>query len=209
MSKRNVFFDVSTIAGGEDFVTKLTAAIHKSDAILVFIGKKWLEQTPDGVVRILETEDHVRAEVRIALQQTGIVLPILVDGALMPRPEQLPDDIRAICTINALPLRHESFDDDTENIVKAIFGAPAKQRLWDDKGNLAVKIGYSFAGLAAALVLLLIGALVHLWLLSRPISASIGDQATWGLLLAGAIAGAWIGFRYEAGRRRRRLQGLV
>lgn len=209
MSKRNVFFDVSTIAGGEDFVTKLTAAIHKSDAVLVFIGKKWLEPTADGVVRILETEDHVRAEVRIALRQTGIVLPVLVDGALMPRSEHLPEDIRAICTINAVPLRHESFDDDTENIAKAIFGAPAKQRLWDDKGSLAVKIGYSFAGIVAALFLLAIGALMHLWLLSRPISASIGDQATWALLLAGAIAGAWMGFRYEAGRRRRRLLGLV
>ena len=209
ISKHNVFFDVSTVGGGEDFVTKVTTAIHKSDAVLVFIGKKWLEPTADVVIRILETEDHVRAEVRVALQQTGIVLPVLVDGAVMPRPELLPDDVRAISTKNALLLRHESFDDDTENLIRAVFGKTAKQRLWDDHGSLAGKIGFSFAGIAVALVLLAAGALVHLWLWSRPISASIGDPATWALLLAGAVVGAWMGFRYEAGRRRRRLQGLV
>ena len=62
ISKHNVFFDVSTVGGGEDFITKVTTAIHKSDAVLVFIGKKWLEPTADGVIRILETEDHVRAD---------------------------------------------------------------------------------------------------------------------------------------------------
>lgn len=213
LPKHNVFFDVTTIAGGEDFVTKLTSAIQKSDAILVFIGKKYLEPTAEGVVRLLETEDHVRAEVRAALQKTGqksdIVLPVLVDGAVMPRPDQLPDDIRAICTRNALPLRHESFDDDTENVVKAILGVSAKTRIWDDNGKLIVKIGYAFAGVTAAFVLLGLGAVAHFWLWSRPISASIGDQATTALLIAGGILGAWIGFRYEADRRKRRLQGLT
>jgi hypothetical protein len=55
---------------------------------------------------------------------------------------------------------------------------------------------------AAALVLLAIGPLVHLWLWSRPISASIGDHATTVLLIAGTVLGAWTGFRYEASRRR-------
>ena len=213
MSKHNVFFDVSTIAGGEDFVDNVTDAIRKSDAVLIFIGKKYLEPTADGVVRIMEKEDHVRAEVRAALLKSGqkseIVLPVLVDGAVMPRPEQLPDDIRAICTRNALPLRHESFDDDTENVVKAILGVSAKTRIWDDNGKPMVKIGYAFAGVMAAFVLLGLGAVVHFWLWSRPISASIGDQATTALLIAGGILGAWTGFRYEAGRRKRRLHGLT
>ena len=212
MSRQNVFFDVSTIAGGEDFVENVIDAIRKSDTVLVFIGKKYLEPTAEGVVRLLQADDHVRAEVRTALRKSGqkseIVLPVLVDGAVMPHPEQLPEDIRAICTRNALPLRHESFDDDTENVVKAILGVSAKERIWDDSGKLIVKIGYSFAGIAAALVLLGIGALVHLQLWSRPISASIGDEATTALLIAGAILGAWTGFRYEARRRTRRFQGL-
>ena len=213
LSKHNVFFDVNTIAGGEDFVTKVTTAVEKSDAVLIFIGKRYLEPTADGVIRLLETEDHVRAEVRAALQKSSeksdIVLPVLVDGAVMPRPEQLPDDIRSLCARNALPLRHESFDDDTENVVKAILGATAKERLWESNGKLSVKIGYAIAGVAAALVLLAFGAQIHKWLLSRPLESSIGDPATTILLIASAILGAWMGFRYEAGRRKRRLQGLI
>jgi hypothetical protein len=209
LSEPNVFFDVSTVAGGEDFVTKITTAIQKSDAALVIIGKTWLAPAQDGTIRIWETGDHVRAEVRIALQYARMVLPVLVDGAQMPRPEQLPDDIRAIATKNGLPLRHESFDDDAENIVTTVLGASAKQRLWDDKGKLVVKAGYSAAGLALALILLAVCALMHQWLLARPLSASIGDAATTLLLIAGAVLGAWMGLLYEAGRRRRRRQGLI
>ena len=40
----------------------------------------------------------------------------------MPKLEELPEDIGAITTRNALPLRHESFDDDVENIVTAVLG---------------------------------------------------------------------------------------
>jgi TIR domain len=209
LSEPRVFFDVSTIGGGEDFVTEVTGAIKKSDTVLVFIGKKWIEPNQENVIRLWEPEDHVRAEVRVALEQTCILLPILVDGAQMPRPEQLPDDIRALATINALPLRHESFDDDAENIVSTILGGSAKARLWDDKGKLTVKIGYSIAGIAAALILLACFAMVHLWLLARPLSASIGDPATTLLLISGAIAGGWLGLAYEAGRRKRRRQGLA
>ena len=59
---------------------------------------------------------------RAALSRPLLVVPVLVGGARMPKPEQLPEDIRAITTKNALPLRHESFDDDTENIVAAVLG---------------------------------------------------------------------------------------
>ena len=39
LSKPNVFFDVSTIAGGEIFDRKLMSEIERSDAVLVFIGR--------------------------------------------------------------------------------------------------------------------------------------------------------------------------
>lgn len=208
-----MFFDVSTIAGGEDFVDNVTNAIQKSDAVLVFIGKKYLEPTTDGVVRLLQADDHVRAEVRAALrkssQKSEIVLPVLVDGAIMPRPEQLPEDIRAICTRNALPLRHESFDDDTENVVKTILGVSAKERMWDDRGKLSTKIGYSLAGLLAALALWVLGGLLFFWVSGHFLAESIGNAANIALLTAAVVAGAWMGFNYEAGRRKRRLQGLI
>jgi len=42
LSKPNVFFDVSTIGGGENFKEKIVSAIGRSDAALIFIGREWL-----------------------------------------------------------------------------------------------------------------------------------------------------------------------
>ena len=141
LAKPNVFFDVSTIAGGEDFVQRIAAEITKSDAALVFIGDKWLEQSaPGGRARIFEPDDYVRAELRATLSRPVLILPVLVGGAHMPKAELLPEDIRAITTKNALPLRHESFDDDTENIVAAVLGLKAGERAWEER-PLGTRIG--------------------------------------------------------------------
>ena len=209
LSKPNVFLDVSTIAGGEDFVTAVTAAIKQSDAVLVFIGKRWLEPGDDGTIRIWETGDHVRAEVRVALEHASIVLPVLVDGAQMPGLEQLPEDLRAISVKNALPLRHESFDDDTENIVATILGTSRKARLWDEGGKLGAKVRFALGGLVAALAIWVLGGLLFFWLRGHFLAESIGNAATAVLLVAAIVAGAWLGYLYEGRRRRRRLQGLM
>jgi len=147
ISKSNVFFDVSTISGGEIYDRKIMSEIERSEAVLVFIGKSWLMS--NGRMRLQEPDDYVRAEVRAALGRPILVLPVLVDGVQMPLPDQLPDDIRALSTRNALSLRHESFDDDTENIVAAVLGVAEGARPWDDRGRVAVKVGY--AALACSL----------------------------------------------------------
>jgi len=205
LSKPNVFFDVSTIGGGEDFVQRIASEIGKSDAALIFIGDKWLDQTkPGGRARICEADDYVRAELHAALSRPLLVLPVLVGGARMPRPEQLPEDIRAITTKNALPQRHESFDDDTENIVAAVLGLSAGERAWEDKGSVGRRIAYAVGGALAVSMLLLLIALLHFWVLGRPLSASIGAPLTTLILFFGAIIGAWLGLRYEARKRKLR-----
>ena len=203
LTKPNVFFDVSAMGGGEDFVARIESEIDKSDAVLIFIGDKWLAQAnPNDKARLFEDGDHVRAEVRTALARPLLVLPVLVGGARMPKPEELPEDIRAITTRNALLLRHESFDDDTENIVAAVLGVPAKTRRWEDRGTLRAKIAYGIGGALAAALLVLALALAHFWILARPLSASIGAPLTTLLLLAAAALGVWLGLRYEARKRR-------
>jgi TIR domain len=201
LSKPNVFFDVSTIAGGEVFDRKLMSEIERSDAVLVFIGKSWLVVS-GGRARLEQPGDYVRAEVRAALQRAVLVLPVLVDGARMPLPDQLPEDIRAITSRNALLLRHESFDDDAENIVAAVLGVAAGARPWDDRGRLGMKLGYAAAGLIAAVTAMIVTAIVHFWVVGRPLSASIGEAATTLLLLAGAAMGVVLGLGYEARRRK-------
>ena len=202
LSKSNVFFDVNTIAGGENFETKIASEIQRSDAVLIFVGEKWLYRDSDGNARIWDDNDYVRTEVRAALGRATLVLPILVDGVQMPKPELLPDDIRAIAARNALPLRHESFDGDTEVILRTILGDSDQERPWEHKSRLIARIGYAAAGVFLALIGLLGAALAHFWLLGQPISATIGDDATTAVLVAALAAGAWAGWAYEARRRK-------
>jgi TIR domain len=201
----NLYFDLSTIKAGEDFAGSIVSAINRSDVVLAFIGKNWAAPRSDGEgPRIWDSNDYVRAELSAALERPILVLPVLVDGAQMVQPHLLPPDIRAIATRNAVPLRLESFDDDTENIITIILDASAKDRLWEHKGSLASKLGLSIAGLFLGLVVLIIGALLHFWISGRALSASIGTSLTTLLLILGAMSGAWMGYLYEARRRRSR-----
>jgi hypothetical protein len=210
LPRANVFFDVSSIGGGEDFKRKIEAEIARSDAAVIFIGAKWLEPTEQtGQPRIWQSDDYVRAEVRAALSRATLdgamlVLPVLVSDAGMPKADQLPDDIRAMTTRNALRLRHEHFDDDAESIVAAIVGARQRTRVWEDRWMWWSRPIWGGIGAVAAGGLMVAAALVHFWLLARPISASIGGSVpTVLMLIAGLIAGVWGGLRYEARRRRR------
>jgi hypothetical protein len=200
LSKPNVFFDVSTIGGGEDFGQRIAAEMAKSDAALVFIGDKWLEASqPGGRTRIAEPDDYVRAELRSALSRALLVVPVLVGGARMPKAGDLPEDIRAITTKNALPLRHESFDDDTENIVATVLGLSATDRAWEER-SFGTRIATAIGGAIVGPVLVLLIALLHYWVMGRPLSASIGAPLTTLIIIASALVGAWLGWRYKAGK---------
>jgi hypothetical protein len=198
LSKSNVFFDVSTIRGGENFENKIVDAIGKCDGALVFIGDKWLEASPASKSRIWNDKDYVRAEVREALARPMVILPILVAGASMPDGEQLPEDVRGIVTRNALPLRHESFDDDAENIVATILGRRQRERDWEKRSGLLSKLLYAVGGVVVASGILLVVALAHFWIFDRALSASIGAPMTVISGICALVAGGWGGLLYAA-----------
>ena len=52
--------------------------------------------------RLDDPNDFVRIEIGAALQRDIPVIPILVEGARVPRPDQLPEDIRELAFRNAL-----------------------------------------------------------------------------------------------------------
>jgi hypothetical protein len=204
LRKDDLFFDVSTIGAGENFEARIDDAIARADAALIFIGDAWLgPPQASGTSRIRQADDYVRAEVRAALARPITTLPILVDGAAMPKKEQLPDDIRDLTTKNALPLRHQSFDDDTENIVAALLGIAPARRVWERKGRLWSRAAYAAGGAVAAAAALVVAALVHYWTMGRALEASIGAPATQFILIASAILGACIGLAIHARKPRR------
>ena len=52
------------------------------------------------------------------------ILPVLGDGATMPTPDELPEDIRPLTNLNAMLVSHESFERDLGALVSAILSRP-------------------------------------------------------------------------------------
>lgn len=117
----SVFMDVDAIPPGMDFVEALDDAGAKCDALLAIIGPKWLEARDDEGNRLLDSESYyVRIEIAAALKRGIPVIPILFGGAQMPKPEQLPNDLKGLVRRNALDIRQASFHRDMDVLVDAL-----------------------------------------------------------------------------------------
>jgi hypothetical protein len=199
LGAKNVFLDVDAIEAGENFEAKIQREIGKANAILVLIGNSWMAPAPgQGKPRLFDEGDHVRAEVKFALQAKAFTMPVLVDNAAMPDPSLLPDDISGITLLNAPPLRYESFDADADRIARKVLGLSAGELVWD-KAPLGRRLWSAAGGAFVAGVALLAAALAHNYFLHRPISTSIGEEQTTlliaGVLIFGLIAGLLRGSR--------------
>lgn len=59
-------------------------------------------------------------KIAAALERDIRVIPILVEGAAMPRREELPEDLARLARRNALIVRHESFRSDADRLIAEI-----------------------------------------------------------------------------------------
>jgi len=115
-----VFIDFDGIGSGDDFESKIATTINASDALLALIGRRWLDiKNENGGRRLDDAHDTVRFEIRAGLGK-GLVIPVLVDGADMPKTSALPTDIQKLGRLNAhvigLKTFHRDVDDLTEEI---------------------------------------------------------------------------------------------
>jgi tetratricopeptide (TPR) repeat protein len=111
--KNQVFLDIDTIDPGTDFVHVLHASLQETAAVLVVIGPRWTSVRDAGGIRRLDSEkDFVRLEVEEALGRSIPVVPVLVQGATMPRAE----DLVSLATRQAATLDHAEFHDDAERL---------------------------------------------------------------------------------------------
>jgi TIR domain len=112
--RSRVFIDVDSIPLATNFEDRIHAALDSCQVVLVLIGTEWLTaRLPSGERRIDDEHDYLRQEVAAALEREDVaVIPVLVDGASMPSPEDLPSDISELAKINALDLNHKRWHAD-------------------------------------------------------------------------------------------------
>jgi ABC-type amino acid transport substrate-binding protein len=116
-----IFKDVDSIEPGDDFVELITRAVGSCDVLLALIGEEWLTIADEqGRRRLDNPEDFVRLEIQAALTRKVRVIPILVDGARMPRTDELPGSLALLVRRQALELSPARFDFDLGRLLKVL-----------------------------------------------------------------------------------------
>ena len=124
-----VFKDVDSIPLGDDFVAAITTAVGSCDVLLALIGDKWLTITDErGRRRLDDPHDFVRLEIEAALARNVRLIPVLVDGARMPRADELPDSLAGLVRRQALELSPSRFDSDTNRLARVLASTLAEVR---------------------------------------------------------------------------------
>lgn len=89
-----------------NFVERLTEVLADCSVMVVMIGPKWATIVGEhGQPRLFDDRDFVRFEVETALRRDDVrVIPVLVAGAKMPHPGQLPESLRTLPDLNGIDL---------------------------------------------------------------------------------------------------------
>ena len=124
LGKEALFQDVKSVSLGEDFEKRVNTILTNCEVMLVIMGDGWLTvQEEDGSGRRLDNpNDLVRREVAAALiNENTVVIPVLTGNAEMPKPDDLPDDLKALSTRNAAVVRADaSFESQMDALINEI-----------------------------------------------------------------------------------------
>jgi hypothetical protein len=197
----NIFLDVTGITPGADFRESIERALAQCDVMFVFIGVGWM----DGE-RIFEERDFVRAEVAGALRRELTIVPILVEGAMMPEAESLPEDARQLHFKQAFRIAHATFDRDVAQLIEDVLGIAVDRT--EDRPRPLIRVLAMGLGSIVMLAVLFLLAVAHNEITGRALNASVGDAGTLSLIFAFGIGGAALGWRF-AGRRPRRGRAAI
>jgi len=119
--ENSVFMDVAAIEAGRDFRKVIDESVSTCGILLAIVGKNWLDaKDENGKRRLDDPMDFVRLETASALRRDIPVIPVLVRGAKMPRPEDLPDDLRDLAYRNCVELTHARWGSDLQLLVDAL-----------------------------------------------------------------------------------------
>jgi tetratricopeptide (TPR) repeat protein len=120
--------------------------------MLAIIGPNWLTAKDEtGQRRLDKSDDFIVIEIGAALARDIPVVPVLVDGARMPKASELPDSLKLLARRQAVQVRHTNFNSDAETLVKRLreaLGYDSPRRTWRVRAIKAV---------AATAVLFLVG----------------------------------------------------
>lgn len=103
------------------FAVAIDDHVASCGVLLAMVGKDWLDaKDVSGQRRLDDPNDFVRLETASALKRDIPVIPVLVRGAIMPRADQLPQDLAELAFRHGVELTHSRWDSDLQVSLKAL-----------------------------------------------------------------------------------------
>jgi hypothetical protein len=118
--KDRIFMDIDTIEPGEDFIEVIENAVGSCEILIAMIGRQWLSSADETYRRLDNPNDFVRLEITAALNRDIHIIPVLVQGATMPRPHELPTDLSKISRRNAHELSDLRWQRDVAQLINVL-----------------------------------------------------------------------------------------
>src|SRR5690606_10510816 len=114
----SIFRDIEGIDPGVDFKQALDKALGSCVVMLVLIGPRWLQmEDAHGGRRLDQPGDWIRMEIATALARDIRVVPVLLEGAILPEEDQLPEDMRPLVRRQAFELADGRWRGDLQRLV--------------------------------------------------------------------------------------------
>ena len=117
----SVFMDVSDINPGVDFRKAIDENVASCGVLLAMIGPQWSSiRNSAGSRRLDDPNDFVRLEIGSALSRNVAVIPVLVHDAKMPRPDDLPENLKDLAFRNSVEITHARWNSDVQLLTQAL-----------------------------------------------------------------------------------------
>ena len=121
LGRQNIFFDVDSIPLGTDFTETLNQRLAACHTLIAVIGKDWIStRDQENRRRIDNPGDYVRVEIETALMRGIPVVPTLVQGASMPRPDDLPESLKKLTDMQGIELSDLNFNSDIKRLINGL-----------------------------------------------------------------------------------------
>jgi hypothetical protein len=134
----NVFLDVNSIAPGLDFVDVLTDQVSSCDALVAIIGRDWVSAVDKDQRRRLDNpNDFVRIEIEAALERTIPIIPVLVNGATLPKQEDLPESLKKLANLQWIEISSTRFNTDIKRLTHTLASLGLHQGARDQAERIA------------------------------------------------------------------------
>ena len=117
--KDGVLFDVSAGGTAELLREWVIRVVPNAAAVVVLLGGEWLADST-GRRRLHESDDIVRLEIELALKNEIPIIPVLIDGAMFPKPKELPKSIKALAQFKGYELNNADWETRLEPLMEAI-----------------------------------------------------------------------------------------